>query len=151
MQDPAVTLTTVTGGCLCGRVRFEIGLPTLFCAHCHCSMCRKAHGAGFVTWIGVPYARFRITSGEDLLRRYDSSAHGWRRFCGECGSSLLCESSTHPEHLDIALGSVDGEIDRAPSLHVFVDDRASFVGIDDGLPRRGGKTGFEPQGSGSSG
>ena len=147
MHDATSQGTIATGGCLCGRVRFEIGLPTLFCAHCHCSMCRKAHGAGFVTWIGVPYARFRITSGEAALRRYDSSAHGWRRFCGECGSSLLCESSTHPEHLDIALGSLDGEIDRAPSLHIFVDDRASFVRIDDDLPRLGGKTGFEPQGS----
>jgi hypothetical protein len=147
MQDSAGCDATVTGGCLCGLVRFEIGLPTLFCAHCHCSMCRKAHGAGFVTWIGVPYARFRITSGEDALRRYDSSEHGWRRFCGQCGSSMLCESSAHPDHIAVALGALDGDIDRAPSLHIFVDDRAGFVTIGDGLPRLGGKTGLEPQSS----
>jgi hypothetical protein len=147
MRDAKEESATVTGGCLCGRVRFEIGLPTLFCAHCHCSMCRKNHGAGFVTWVGVPYARFRITSGEEFLRRYDSSDHGWRRFCAECGSSMLCESSTHAGHIDVALGSLDSEIDRAPSVHVFADDRAGFVNIDDGLPRLGGKSGLEPQGS----
>ncbi len=144
MRDLAPADARVTGGCLCGRVRFEIGLPTLFCAHCHCSMCRKAHGAGFVTWVGVPYARFRITAGEEVLRRYDSSEHGWRRFCEHCGSSMLCESKAHPDHLDVALGALDSPIDRAPSLHVFFDDRADFVSIDDGLPRLGGKTGMEP-------
>ena len=146
MSDSSNRPDRVSGGCLCGAVRFEIELPTLFCAHCHCSMCRKAHGAGFVTWIGVPYERFRITAGEDALRRYDSSEHGWRRFCGNCGSSMLCESSKHPDHLDVALGSLDGEIDRTPSLHVYVDDRAGFVSIEDGLPKLGGKTGMEPRG-----
>ncbi len=59
---------------------------------------------------------------------------------------MLCESSRHPDHLDIALGSIDGEIDRLPSLHVHVDDRASFVDIHDDLPKLGGKTGTEPKG-----
>jgi len=145
MQESEGAGATVAGGCLCGRVRFEIGLPTLFCAHCHCSMCRKSHGAGFVTWVGVPYARFRITAGEEALRRYDSSEHGWRRFCGECGSSMLCESSTHAAYIAIALASLDGAVDRAPSQHIFVDDRAGFVQIDDGLPRLGGKSGLEPR------
>jgi hypothetical protein len=137
--------STVNGGCLCGRVRFEIELPTLFCAHCHCSMCRKAHGAGFVTWTAVPYTQFRVTAGADALRRYDSSEHGWRSFCGTCGSNMLCESTRHPEHIDVALGALDGEIDRSPSLHVFVDDRVRWSNLDDGLPRLGGVTGLEPK------
>ena len=42
--------TKVEGGCLCGAVRFSLELPSKWCAHCHCSMCRRAHGAGYVTW-----------------------------------------------------------------------------------------------------
>ena len=53
MTEP-VAADTVTGGCLCDAVRFRITLPTLFCAHCHCSMCRRPHGAAFVTWTAVP-------------------------------------------------------------------------------------------------
>ena len=83
----AVDGRQVPGSCLCGAVRFEIDLPVLFCAHCHCSMCRRAHGAGYVTWIGVPYDRFRIREGTDTLVRYRSSDHGTRSFCGSCGSS----------------------------------------------------------------
>ena len=41
------------GRCLCGEVRFAIGAPTLFFAHCHCRWCREAHGAAFVSWVGA--------------------------------------------------------------------------------------------------
>ena len=44
----------VPGSCFCGAVRFSAQLPSLFCGHCHCSMCRRSHGAGYVTWFAVP-------------------------------------------------------------------------------------------------
>src|SRR5438876_8981815 len=135
----------VSGACLCGAVRFEIETPTLFSAHCHCSMCRRAHGAGFVTWIGVPYERFRVRAGEDRLVRYRSSDHGTRSFCGTCGSSLFCESTNHPDWIDVVLANLEGPIDRAPESHIFIDDRAAWVAIGDGLPRCGGPTGLEPR------
>ena len=135
----------VSGACLCGAVRFEIETPTLFSAHCHCSMCRRAHGAGFVTWIGVPYERFRVRAGEDRLVRYRSSDHGTRTFCHTCGSTLFCESTRHPDYIDIVLANLDGPIDRAPEFHVFFDDRAPWVHVADELPRMGGTSGIEPR------
>ena len=135
---------TVRGACLCGAVRFEVGLPTMFCAHCHCSMCRRAHGAGYVTWIGVPYERFRVLAGEERLVRYRSSDHGTRTFCGTCGSTLFCASTNHPAWIDIVLANLEGEIDRAPAAHFYFDDRAGWVRVADELPRFGGKTGTEP-------
>jgi hypothetical protein len=135
---------SVTGSCFCGAVRFRIGLPTLGCAHCHCTMCRRSHGAGYVTWIVVPYTRFELEAGDAELTRFRSSDHGTRSFCSRCGSSLFCESTHHPENIDIVLASLHGPIDRAPQIHVYFDDRADWVAIGDELPRRGGKTGLEP-------
>ena len=135
---------TVDGGCFCGAVRFAIELPTLFCVHCHCSMCRRSHGAGYVTWFGAPYERFRILKGPQQLVRFRSSDHGTRSFCGTCGSSLFCESTRHPDHIDIVLANMDDAIDRQPEFHVFFDDRAKWVRIGDELPRMGGTTGMEP-------
>jgi hypothetical protein len=135
---------TVQGACLCGAVRFEVGLPTLFCAHCHCSMCRRGHGAGYVTWFGVPHERFRVRAGEERLVRYRSSEHGTRTFCGTCGSTLFCESTNHPDWIDIVLANLEGPIDRAPESHFYFDDRAGWVAVADGLPRFGGKSGIEP-------
>jgi hypothetical protein len=135
---------TVSGSCLCGSVRFEIELPTGACAHCHCTQCRRAHGAGYVTWVILPIAQFRLRSGEDRLARFKSSDHGTRSFCGTCGSSLLFESTQDPERIDVVLSNLQEPIDREPELHVFFDDRARWIRVEDRLPRLGGKTGYEP-------
>ncbi len=131
------------GSCFCGSLRFSIRLPTLFCVHCHCSMCRRAHGAGFVTWISVPREQFRIESGGEHLSRFSSSDHGARSFCTRCGSSLFCESETHPERIDIVLANMETSLDRRPEAHVYFDDRAEWIFVEDGLTRLGGETGVE--------
>jgi hypothetical protein len=134
----------VSGSCLCGSIRFAVVLPTLFCGHCHCSMCRRGHGAGFVTWLAVPRGRFELEAGEASLVRYPSSDHGVRSFCGRCGSSLFCESSRHPGQIDVVLANMEGPIDRRPQVHVYYDDRAEWIAANDDLPRLGGATGLEP-------
>ena len=133
-----------SGSCFCGRVRFEASMPSLFCAHCHCSMCRRIHGAGFVTWFSIPKTQLRIAAGESDLTRFQSSDHGTRSFCGCCGSSLFFESTLDPERVDISLANMDGPIDREPQVHVYFDRRAEWVTVEDSLPRLGGETGVEP-------
>lgn len=115
--------------CLCGAVRLEFDLPSLWCAHCHCSMCRRAHGAGFVTWVGVATGRFRVVSGEEMLSRYRSSAEAVRSFCSSCGSTLLFESQKWPGEVHVVLANVDTPIDRDPENHAFADDHASWVPV----------------------
>jgi len=135
----------VSGGCLCGGVRFTVTMPTIFCGHCHCSMCRRNHGAAFVTWFAVSRAQLAIQSGGDQLTRYASSEHGSRSFCSRCGTSLFCVSRRYPEIVDIPLANMDGPIDRGPESHIYFDDRAGWTVVGDELPRLGGPTGMEPR------
>jgi len=139
LSDP-----TVDGACLCGAIRFRVTLPTLFCGHCHCTMCQRNHGAGFVTWVGVARDQIAILSGEADLQHYASSEHGQRSFCRACGTSLFCEIDAHPDQVDVPLASMQGPIDRAPQAHIYFDDRAEWVVVSDDLPRLGGTTGLEP-------
>jgi hypothetical protein len=139
-----VSNATVRGSCFCGEVRFAASLPSLFCGHCHCTMCQRSHGAGYVTWFAVSRDHFVVESGEASLSVYESSDHGWRTFCRSCGSSLFCESKRHPDQVDIVLANMEGPIDRPPEIHVFFDDRADWTVVGDGLPRLGGVTGMEP-------
>ena len=139
------TPAAVPGGCYCGAVRFEVVPPTLFCAHCHCTMCRRLHGAAFVTWFGVPYERFRLVAGDADLVRYRSSEHGTRSFCRHCGSTLFCESTNHPDWIDIVLANVDAPADWLPDLHVFVDDGVAWGDLAAAKCRLGGTTGMEPR------
>ncbi len=146
MTQPADSEAPVTaaGSCLCGRVRFELDMPTLFCGHCHCTMCRRAHGAAYVTWIRLSKDQFRVTSGSDRLETYQSSGHARRLFCRSCGSSLFFETDESPTTIDVVLANVEGEIDQAPAAHIHSDHRVAWAPIDDDLPRLGGEDGLQP-------
>ena len=139
----------VAGSCFCGAVRFEVDLPTLFCAHCHCSMCRRSNGAAFVTWFAVPSERLRLHESSTLVR-HRSSEHGTRSFCGKCGSPLFCESSRHPERIDVTLASMEGPIDRLPQAHTYYDCRAEWIDDQEQLPKLGGASGGDVLDAGAS-
>jgi len=124
---------SVKGSCLCGAVTIRVDLPSKWCAHCHCSMCRKAHGAGYVTWVGFENARFHVTSGESQLAWFQSSELAQRGFCRTCGSSMLFRSERWPGEMHVALGILDGAIDRGPQAHVFHDTHVNWVPLDDAL------------------
>jgi hypothetical protein len=140
---------SIPGACFCGEIEFSIELPTLFCGHCHCTMCRRNHGAGYVTWFGVPRKKLSIDAGAASLKTFDSSDHGRRSFCGRCGSSLFCELSEHPDQIDVVLANMNEEIDRSPQFHSFFDRRVDWIPVDDELPKLGGPTGMEPLENGS--
>ena len=77
------------GSCLCGGVRYEITGPLSSALNCHCSMCRKAHGAAFRSRARVRATDFRWVQGEELVTYYESSPGNHRGFCRACGSPLL--------------------------------------------------------------
>ena len=127
---------TFQGGCLCGKVHFEIDelLPQV--AHCHCSMCRKFHGAAYATIASVPGSKFRWTKGKDALKEYRAENNTIRTFCRHCGSSLSFFSPRAPsEVIEIALGTVDGDIPVKPDAHIFVGSGANWTVVCDDLPQ----------------
>lgn len=101
-------------------------------------MCRRAHGAAYVTWFGMAESRARIVDADGALRWFPSSAGAERGFCARCGSSLFFRSTRWPGELHIALGTLDGDADRAPTAHVFWETHAGWASLDpaDGLPRK---------------
>jgi hypothetical protein len=134
---------SVEGMCFCGRVRFELRMPTLFHVHCHCTMCRRAHGAGYVTWIRLAKEQLGFLSGEEALTRYRSSERAIRSFCSHCGSTLFFETTESPETVDVVRANIEGAIDRDPQLHVYFDDRVDWIEVSDKLPRIGDPAEFE--------
>lgn len=124
---------TVAGGCLCGAVRFSVTLPSKWCAHCHCSMCRREHGAGYVTWVGFASDHFRLLSGDHQLSWYQSSPGARRGFCSTCGSSMLFESNRWAAETHVALACLDGPIDREPQAHAFYASHVNWMPVDEAL------------------
>jgi hypothetical protein len=125
----------ISGNCLCRTICFQAELPSLFVAHCHCSYCREAHGAAFVTWVGLAQDRFRFAAGEADVRWYKSSPQSQRGFCTTCGTSLFFTSALCPGEIHVARSAFDTPLDREPELHCFFDQRVPWVVLGDALPR----------------
>ena len=113
------------GGCLCGATRYKIDAAPEVVAHCHCGMCRRSAGAPVLTWLVLPRKNFHITKGE--MKIYNSSAKGERKFCPECGTQLVFQTSDNPDKLDVSVASLDDPERMPPTCHVGADGRLSFM------------------------
>ena len=123
----------INGGCLCGAVRYEISGRLFDVSHCHCSMCRRQHGAGFATYADFEPDDFRWTAGEDRVRHYEPGADGGWVFCSACGSSLA--GTENGRITSITLGTVEGDPGVVPESHIFVGSKADWQDITDTLPQ----------------
>ncbi|MDH4562500.1 GFA family protein [Pseudomonas sp. BN411] len=124
------------GSCLCGAVKYEIDAPINSATHCHCSQCRKGHGAAFGTYGNVRWSAFRLVQGEDALARFHSSPGVTRTFCRQCGSTLQWYSeNAHPDWVSVALGTLDSPLGPIPQKHIYPESKADWYAIADGLPQ----------------
>jgi hypothetical protein len=101
--------------------------------HCHCAMCRKAHGAAFATGVATDAAALRWLGGTATVRRRESSPGSVRAFCTRCGSVV-----PDPEacgRVFVPAGLLDDDPGVRPEAHVFVGSKAPWHEIADGLPR----------------
>ena len=135
---------TVRGGCLCGGVRYEIDTTVDAPEHCHCGMCRKAHGAAFSTNAVVRSASLTIHDGAGLLTEYESSPNRRKCFCSRCGSQLFIRRIDRQDITVVTLGTLDDDPGSRPSRHVFTKSKAPWYDLDDALPRFEVYPGFEP-------
>lgn len=125
----------LTGHCECGQIQFEVDGDIEDYSHCHCSQCRRLHGAAYVTFAGVRRDEFRYLKGESTVGQYSSSSKNERVFCPTCGSSVLVIPNDEPDMLYIAMGLVDGDPSHPPAYHIFVGSRAAWHDIADDAPQ----------------
>ena len=135
-------MPAIRGSCLCGGVSFEIDGPLSHVLHCHCSKCRKQHGAAFRSRARVRIEDFRWLQGEDLVSYYESSPGFHRGFCSRCGSPIVnrpapnyAATAIRGTDLGVPLGILDSDPGVRPELHCFVGSKAPWFEITDDLPQ----------------
>ncbi len=101
-------------------------------SHCHCSRCRKAHGAAFGTYVAVAADQFRFLDARHVTR-WESSPGFFRNFCGRCGSVVPGDPVEGTVY--IAAGNFEDDPDCRPLMHIFVASKAPWFDIADDLPR----------------
>ncbi len=122
------------GSCLCGDITWEIDGDLIMMSNCHCSMCRKFHGVGYGTYVGVMADDFRWLSGEGNVQTYESSPGGLRPFCPRCGS-IVASTSRDGSMAFMPAGNMEGELDRELDSHIFVGSKAPWYEIHDNAPQ----------------
>jgi len=126
-----------TGSCLCGQVQYlvEEFLPVI--AHCHCTMCRKFHGAAFSTFAEVEKENLIWLSGQEHLTSYRAENGSIRQFCNLCGSSLVFISTYNEAAatVEIAIATLDTGAPLFPDAHIYTRSKVPWITLDDELPK----------------
>ena len=131
----------LTGGCLCGGVRFEVTEPLVSASYCHCTRCQRRSGTAASAQARVAPGSLRVTSGDDLIRAYDPGGGGFLKlFCSQCGSALWSKSPQDPEVMSVRLGAFDSYPGIRPAYRQFVAYAVPWEPLpDDGLTRYPGR------------
>ena len=126
----------LTGGCLCGRVRFEVTEALVVAGYCHCTRCQRRTGTAASVQAHIVPGSLHVTAGEDLLRAYEPAGGFAKVFCGACGSQLWSRNPQNPAALSVRMGAFDTDPGIRPSYRQYVAYAAPWEPIpDDGLPR----------------
>ena len=139
MSEPTFPLT---GGCLCGAVRFEVDRPPVSASYCHCTRCQRRTGTAASAQALIEPGSLRIVQGEEVVRAF-RPPDGWAKlFCPECGSALFSQSQTDPAQMTVRMSAFDSDPGIRPQVRYHVATAAAWEPIpDDGLPRHeGGRT-----------
>jgi len=124
----------ITGGCLCGAVRYEADGPPSDTSYCHCRMCQRHFGNPVGVYASFADDRLRFVKGAPRI--YRSSDFGQRGFCAACGTPLTYQYVRKPERISVSVGSLDHPERFAPEVHWGIESQVPWLHIADDLPRR---------------
>jgi hypothetical protein len=121
-------MANITGGCLCGRVRYTVTGEPAFSGFCHCRNCQRYTGSAFETLIAFPAASVSV-QGE--LKTYDDTGDSGqpvhRRFCPNCGSGVVNEVDVLPGVTIVLAGTVDDPATFKPTMDVYWSSAQPWV------------------------
>ena len=123
---------TLTGGCLCGAIRYAVSVAITELRACHCSDCQKASGAGGSVNAVIPRSALDITQGtpKHFATTADSGRTLHRYFCGDCGSPIYGQRPTTPETAVLRVGTLDNPGDMKITTNIWTRSARPWAYID---------------------
>lgn len=117
---------TLTGGCHCGAIRYELAGEPRWSSLCHCSDCRRHSGAPLVGWSAFPEGALKLLESSPKI--YESSENGRRHFCGDCGTGLFYYNAVNlPGIADVQIATLDDPDLLAPMIQVQAAERIGWM------------------------
>ena len=125
----------VDGQCLCGKVRFEVSGNLGDVRLCYCELCRRANGTAFSANVRVPTTSYKLLSGRELIREYESSPGAFRAFCSICGSPVFARVTSDPTTIRVRLGTLAQNAEATVTAHVWMRSKPAWYSIEGDLPQ----------------
>ena len=122
----------LTGGCLCGEVRYVVEWAVERLAACYCNDCQRMTSAGGSVNARIPASAFRLTKGKTKVftKTADSGNALHRHFCGNCGSWIYNPMGGDPEHVILKAGTFDRHEGMKIELNLWAGSRPPWAPID---------------------
>ena len=126
-------MTKITGGCLCGAIRYEIDGEPFRIANCHCDDCRKATGSAYATNLFFKEQQIKILQGTPKKFEHLADSHNTmiKEFCSDCGSQVFGSGANRPGVKNIKVGSIDDARFVKPQVNLYTAHALSCSYIDD--------------------
>ncbi len=127
-DSPLKIPATLTGGCMCGAVRYRISAAPVSTGLCHCDRCRPQSGSAFSTVIIIKRSTIEIEGQTAIFADVGSSGRSVaRRYCPRCGSPLTVEPDVTPDLMFVKVGGIDTNEWFHPMMELFVGRRITSV------------------------
>lgn len=127
-------MMAITGGCLCGDLRWAAAAPPKWMGLCYCADCRKASGSGFIPFMGFDAAALTITGRWTVHRMtHADGREAVRNSCVVCGGLVFGGKLGETDEHTVYAGSLDDPSLFTPSIAIFTRDAAPWAPIPPGL------------------
>jgi hypothetical protein len=126
----------MTGGCLCGAVRYEYSVEPIFSGNCHCRDCQRTSGTGFSANMFIPSNIISITGDVKYFDSNGRSGHIVSRgFCPTCGSQIFGKPTLIPNVIAVRAGTLDDPALYQPSMDIFTEEVPAWDAMNPDLPK----------------
>jgi hypothetical protein len=113
-------MSNMTGGCLCGRVRYVVTGEPMRSGLCHCRDCQRYTGSAFEPWLLLAGSQVSIHGD---MKTFDMTGGSGqvihRHFCANCGSGVVNEVDVLPGTMIVLAGTLDDPTVFAPTVEIF--------------------------------
>src|SRR5262249_33653159 len=126
----------IIGGCLCGKVRYSADAEPIFTGVCHCRNCQKESGSAFAIVIGIPQSALSLQGDLKMYQhKGDSGKAMFRRFCPNCGSTVMDEGEALPGVVMVQVGTLDDPSWVKPTSQIYCDSAQPWVQLSGEMQR----------------
>ena len=126
--------TKITGGCLCGALRYEAQGDPLYMGHCYCTDCQKVSGSGFIPFMGFAASALRFSgASRPFVSPAANGGDATRNFCPTCNSLVFGGVVGKSDSFTIYAGSLDDKSHFHPQIAIFARNRPAWASLPEGV------------------